>query len=189
MWSQAAAPQRGRGEMWSHLATRAIHAPGRAVWRGVHEVCRHSGSQGAPLRAREGRRQGYPGRRLSGNRTGVELRETNRSSTPVNPSTPLTRREFQRLRVVAHNADVADEPPRNGTLLRSSARVPRGASISARVTSIHHRLGPNQGPMQSRLPRPVRLLYGKPSRSRVSPTRSTAPPTTSQGGHSDSLAR
>jgi hypothetical protein len=32
----------------------------------------------------------YPGRRLNGNRTGVELRETNGSSTLVNPRTRLT---------------------------------------------------------------------------------------------------
>jgi hypothetical protein len=48
----------------------------------------------------------YPGRRLSGNRTGVELRETNRSSPssirePVGPW-----REFQLLRVVVHVAGV-----------------------------------------------------------------------------------
>ena len=32
----------------------------------------------------------YPGRRLSGSRAGVELRQTNRSSMLVNPRTPWT---------------------------------------------------------------------------------------------------
>jgi hypothetical protein len=51
-------PAGGRGEMWSHLASKSSHAPGRPVWRGLDEVCRHSGSQSSPLSAREGRREG-----------------------------------------------------------------------------------------------------------------------------------
>jgi hypothetical protein len=47
----------------------------------------------------------YPGRRLSGNRTGIELRETNRSSTLVT-RTPLTPAWLQLLRVVVHHAGV-----------------------------------------------------------------------------------
>jgi hypothetical protein len=47
----------------------------------------------------------YPGRRLSGNRTGIELRETNCSSTLVT-RTPLTPAWLQLLRVVVHHAGV-----------------------------------------------------------------------------------
>src|ERR1700738_3935229 len=40
------------------LAVKAIHAPGRRVWRGIDGVCRYSGRQGATLRVRPSRRQG-----------------------------------------------------------------------------------------------------------------------------------
>ena len=41
-------PQRGRDKMWSRLAARSTRARRHPVWRGIHEVCRHSDSQGSP---------------------------------------------------------------------------------------------------------------------------------------------
>jgi hypothetical protein len=67
----------------------------------------------------------YPGRRLSGNRAGVELRETNRSSTLVNPRT----RSFTSL------ADVDAALGELGDVLRLPSRVavlPFGKGLSSR---------------------------------------------------------